>query len=45
MAGMRSDLITALATIAGNTGRTDKRLAAVTAQSGGDAVAVTSAAA
>lgn len=43
-AGMRRDLTTALATIAGNTGRTAKKLDDVTAP-GGDAIAVASVAA
>jgi hypothetical protein len=44
-AGMRRDLTLGLAQIAGNTGRIDKKLDAVTAESGGTAITVQAAAA
>jgi len=45
VSGLRRDLTAALATIAGNTGRIDKRLERVTEASGGDAVTIAGAAA
>jgi len=45
LASTKADLVAALATIAGNTGRIDRRLEDVTTASGGDAITVTSAAA
>lgn len=44
MTQMRTDLTAALTTIAANTGRTAKKLDDVTAQSGGDAIAIVAAA-
>jgi hypothetical protein len=45
LAAMRADINTGLATVAGNTGRTARKLEDVTSASGGDAISVTSVAA